>query len=42
MKYLKNKSIKEYIIDETTISIGSKLIWLWIVIEPLNNEIRLF
>ena len=41
-KHLKNKKIKEYIIDETAIKIGSKLIWLWIVIEPVNKEILSF
>ncbi len=39
-KYLKNKKIKEYIIDETAIKAGSsELIWLWLVIEPTNKEI---
>ena len=41
-KHLKNKKIKEYIIDETAIKIGSKLTWLWIVIEPVNKEILSF
>ncbi len=33
---------KEYIIDETAIKAGSKLIWLWIVIEPANKQILSF
>ncbi len=42
-KYLKNKKIKEYIIDETAIKAGSsKLIWLWIVIEPTDKQILSF
>ncbi|HEY6535804.1 MAG TPA: DDE-type integrase/transposase/recombinase [Candidatus Nitrosocosmicus sp.] len=40
--HLKNKKIKEYILDETAIKAGSELIWLWIVIESLNNEILSF
>jgi putative transposase len=38
-KYLKNKKIKEYVIDETAIKAGSELIWLWVVIEPKEKEI---
>ncbi len=38
-KYLKNKKIREYIIDETAIKAGSELIWLWVFIEPTNKEI---
>ena len=38
-KYLKKKKIQEYIIDETVIKTGSKLIWLWVIIEPKNKEI---
>ncbi|MGN6623717.1 MAG: hypothetical protein ACTHKK_06220 [Candidatus Nitrosocosmicus sp.] len=38
-KYLKNKKIKEYIIDETIIKADSELIWLWVIIEPKNKEI---
>jgi len=39
-KHLKNKKIKEYIIDETSIKAGSsELIWLWVVIEPKDKEI---
>jgi putative transposase len=41
-KHLKNKKIMEYIIDETAIKAGSKLIWLWIVIESENKEILSF
>ena len=41
-KHLKKKKIKEYIIDETAIKIGSKLTWLWIVIESLHKEILSF
>ncbi len=36
---LENKKIKKYIIYETVIKAGSKLIWLWIVIESTNKEI---
>jgi putative transposase len=28
-----------YIKDETAIKVGSELIWLWIVIEPIDKEI---
>ncbi len=38
-KHLKNKEIREYIIDETAIKAGSESIWLWVVIEPKNKEI---
>ncbi len=38
-KHLKNKKIKEYIIDETAIKAGSELLWLWIIIEPKHKEI---
>ena len=42
-KHIKNKKIKEYIIDETMIKAGSELIWLcWIVIEPKHKEILSF
>ena len=41
-KHLKNKSIKEYIIDETAIKAGSELVWIWVVIEPTNKEILSF
>ena len=36
---VKNKKIKEYIIDETVIKAGSETIWLWTIIEPKNKEI---
>ena len=35
----KKKKIDEFIIDETLIKIGSKYVWLWIVIEPKNRQI---
>jgi|SRR4051794_37349540 putative transposase len=35
----KKKNIDGYIIDETAIKVGSELIWLWVVIEPLYKEI---
>jgi putative transposase len=42
-KYLKNKKIKKYSCipkDETAIKVGSsELIWLWIVIEPIDKKI---
>ncbi len=41
-KYLRKRKIKEYIIDETAIKIGSKLIWLWLVVEPTYKEILSF
>ena len=42
-KHIKNKKIQEYTIDETVIKAGSsELIWLWIVIEPINKEILSF
>ena len=41
-KHLKNKKIKEYIIDETAIKAGSELVWIWVVIEPTNKEILSF
>jgi putative transposase len=34
-----NKKINEYIIDETVIKVGSELIWLWVIIEPIDKEI---
>ncbi|HEY6534647.1 MAG TPA: hypothetical protein VIY08_02385, partial [Candidatus Nitrosocosmicus sp.] len=41
--YQRKRKIKEYIIDETSIKSGSSnLIWLWVVIEPTNNEILSF
>ena len=42
-KKFSNKSIiKEYIIDETALKVGSELIWLWVVIEPIDKEILSF
>ena len=46
-KYKPKKSsnetiIKEYIIDETALKVGSELIWLWVVIEPKHKEILSF
>ena len=44
-KYRKNKKILEYPCiqkDETAIKVGSELIWLWIVIEPIDKEILSF
>ena len=39
-KFLKKNNIKAYIMDETAIKAGSsKLIWLWLIIEPTNKEI---
>ena len=29
----------EFIVDETTINIGSEYVWLWIAIEPKDKEI---
>ncbi|MGN6560258.1 MAG: DDE-type integrase/transposase/recombinase [Candidatus Nitrosocosmicus sp.] len=38
LSYLRKK-IDEYIIDETLIKVGSEYFWLWIIIEPKDNEI---
>jgi putative transposase len=35
----KKKKINEYIIDETAVKVGSELIWLWVIIEPIDKEI---
>ena len=35
----KRKKIEEYLVDETLIKVGSKLIWLWVAIEPKNRQI---
>jgi putative transposase len=35
----KRKKIAEFIIDETTIKVGSEFIWLWVAIEPWNKII---
>jgi putative transposase len=39
LDHVKNKKIKEYIIDETVIKAGSETIWLWTIIEPKIKEI---
>ncbi len=38
-KFNEKKKINEYIIDETAVKVGSELIWLWVVIEPIDKEI---
>src|SRR5256714_10129104 len=35
----RKKKIKEFIIDETLIKIGSELIWIWVAIEIKSKEI---
>ena len=35
----KRKKIEEFIIDETLIKIGSKYVWLWVAIEPMNKQV---
>jgi putative transposase len=35
----KRKRIDEFIIDETLIRIGSRYVWLWVAIEPINKQI---
>ena len=40
--HIKNRKIREYIIDETVIKAGSETIWLWAIIEPKNKEILSF
>ncbi len=35
----KRMKIKEYIVDETLIKVGSELVWLWVAIEPENRQI---
>ena len=35
----KRKKIDEFIIDETSIRIGSQYVWLWVAIEPKNKQI---
>jgi putative transposase len=37
--FYKRSNISEFIIDETQISLGSELIWLWVAIEPENRQI---
>ncbi|MEJ7642922.1 MAG: DDE-type integrase/transposase/recombinase [Candidatus Nitrosocosmicus sp.] len=31
--------MEEYIVDKTLIKVGSKLVWLWVVIEPETRQI---
>ncbi len=38
-KINEKKKINEYIIDETAVKAGSELIWLWVIIEPIDKEI---
>src|SRR3954467_5088798 len=35
----KRKKIEKFIIDETLIKTGSKYVWLWVAIEPMNKQI---
>jgi putative transposase len=35
----KRKKIDEFILDETLIRIGSRYVWLWVAIEPVNKQI---
>ena len=35
----KKKKVDEFVIDETVIKVGSKVIWLWVAIEPKNKQI---
>ncbi len=35
----KRKKIEEFIVDETMIKIGSKYVWLWVAIEPMNKQV---
>ncbi len=37
--FSRRKKISEFIVDETVLKVGSELIWLWIAIEPENNQI---
>jgi putative transposase len=36
---IKKKQVTEYIVDETTLKVGSGFIWLWIAIEPETSQI---
>jgi hypothetical protein len=36
---MRKRKINEYIIDETAVKVGSELIWIWVVIEPIDKEI---
>jgi len=42
LKDFKKRKVKEDIIDATVIKAGSELIWLWVVIEPVDKEILSF
>ena len=35
----KKKKVDEFVIDETVIKVGSKVIWLWVAIEPKDKQI---
>jgi putative transposase len=35
----RRKKIKQFIIDETQIKVGSQYTWLWVAIEPKNSQI---
>ena len=35
----KKKEVDEFVIDETVIKVGSKVIWLWVAIEPKDKQI---
>ncbi len=37
-----NKKIQEYVIDEIALKAGSELIWIWVIIEPTDKQIRSF
>ncbi|HEY6536555.1 MAG TPA: hypothetical protein VIY08_12270 [Candidatus Nitrosocosmicus sp.] len=41
-KFSSKTIIKVYIIDETALKVDSELIWLWVVIEPIDKEILSF
>ena len=41
-KFSSKTIIKVYIIDETALKVNSELIWLWVVIEPIDKEILSF
>ena len=36
---IESDGCSEFIVDETVNKIGSEFIWLWIAIEPKNEEI---
>ena len=35
----KKKKVDEFVIDEAVIKVGSKVIWLWVAIEPKDKQI---